>query len=177
MTIGADLLSGQIHPKTYFYKLYTVSHIKHECTEMQFQKFRDGVKQGRRKLEDYLQRVSHLALLSVFLLDYYLFWVHKSRTMFKGTLIIWLMFVPYMCMATNLFLKKHLEAFKNTVVGIECLFSYEKFVSDLRIQAGTVISQHCLTVVFSVFTRLFVMFTILDLNMWQQIKLKLGFRD
>jgi len=36
LSIGADLLGGQIYPKTYFYKLFTVSHIKHECTETQF---------------------------------------------------------------------------------------------------------------------------------------------
>ena len=36
MSIGADLLGGQIYPKTYFYKLFTVSHIKHDCTETQF---------------------------------------------------------------------------------------------------------------------------------------------
>lgn len=29
---GVDLLSGQIHPNTYFYKLYQVSHINHKCS-------------------------------------------------------------------------------------------------------------------------------------------------
>ena len=120
--------------------------------------------------------MSHLALVSVCLLDYYIFWEHKSRTMFRGTLIIWLMFVPYMCMVTNLFLKKHLEAFKSTV-GVECLLTYEKFVSDLRMQAGTVISEHCLTVVYSVLARMFVMFTILDLKMWLWIKGRFGFAN
>jgi len=81
-----------------------------------------------------------------------------------------------MCMATNLFLKKHLEAFKSTV-GMDCLLNYKKFVADLRIQAGTVISEHCLTVVYSVLARIFVMFTILDLNMWLWIKNRFGFAN
>ena len=64
-----------------------------------------------------------MALLVVLTNDYYIFWKSKSRTIFKATLLIWLLFVPYLSVFTGWFLFKKLRQFKE-LVSMQCLLEY-----------------------------------------------------
>ena len=114
-----------------------------------------------------------MALLVVLTNDYYIFWKSKSRTIFKATLLIWLLFVPYLSLFTGLFLLRRLHQFKD-FASMQCLLDYTKFIIDMEIEAGSVIVYHCAQVVLLIGVRIVLMFTVLDLIVWQRIKFWLG---